>query len=150
MHKHCTKKKSTYPNGTFETDIIKWHTSSLIHWDDSVNSTSYLSNSLFEKLDMFFFLTYTKNKSLGFFFSKSTHNTKSFLNANCNDDSLDRRRELEEWEILFHFFVLIHVHHNWDFETAMIGLYCSEFALWTAEGGQWGSWIGQVWSLFLT
>ena len=104
MHKHCTQK-NTYPNGTFEKDIIKWHTSSLIHWDDSVNSTSYLSNSLFEKLDMFFFLTYTKNKSLGFsFLSKSTHNTKSFLNANCNDDSWDRRRELEEREILFHLF----------------------------------------------
>lgn len=43
--------------------------------------------------------------SLLVFFSKSTHNTKSFLNANCNDDSLDRRRELEEWEILFHFFI---------------------------------------------
>ena len=107
MHKHCTKKKNTYPNGTFETDIIKWHTSSLIHWDDYVNSTSYLSNSLFEKLDMFFFLTYTKNKSLGFFLSKSTHNTKSFLNVNCNDDSWDRRRELEEREILFHFFYSI-------------------------------------------
>ena len=53
---------------------------------------------------MFFFLTYTKNKSLGFFLSKSTHNTKSFLNANCNDDSWDRRRELEEREILFHLF----------------------------------------------
>ena len=74
MHKHCTKK-NTYPNGTFETDIIKWHTSSLIHWDDSVNSTSYLSNSLFEKLDMFFFLTYTKNKSLGFF--QKAHTTQS-------------------------------------------------------------------------
>ena len=79
MHKHCTKKKNTYPNGTFETDIIKWHTSSLIHWDDYVNSTSYLSNSLFEKLDMFFFLTYTKNKSLGFFSFKKHTQHKEFL-----------------------------------------------------------------------
>ena len=51
----------------------------MIHWDDSVNSTSYLSNSLFEKLDMFFFLTYTKNKSLGFFSFKKHTQHKEFL-----------------------------------------------------------------------
>ena len=52
------------------------------------------------------FLSYLYKEQVSwFFFSKSTHNTKSFLNANCNDDSLDRRRELEEWEILFHFFI---------------------------------------------
>ena len=52
----------------------------------------------------FSFLLIQRTSLLVFFLSKSTHNTKSFLNVNCNDDSWDRRRELEEREILFHLF----------------------------------------------
>ena len=52
------------------------------------------------------FLSYLYKEQVSWFFSKSTHNTKRFLNANCNDDSWDRRRELKEREILFHFFII--------------------------------------------